>query len=67
MLASNSQFETELKKRLAEEIDRLKVNLAQGLAVKSYDEYRHLVGQIFAFERVANEYCDEVQTAINKR
>ncbi len=66
MLASNSQFEIELKKRISLEIDHLTENLAQGMAVKNYDEYRHLVGQIFALGRV-NEYCDEVQTAINKR
>ena len=67
MLASNSQFETELKKRIAEEVAVLTSNLALGLAVKTLDDYRHIVGQIFALNRVSNEYCDEVQTAINKR
>jgi hypothetical protein len=67
MLNSNNQFEAELKKRIAEEIDRLKDNLAIGLAVTDYPKYQHLIGQIFAFRTVVDSYCDEVTTAINKR
>ena len=67
MLTGNSQFEAELKKRIAEEIERLKDILSQGQAVTDFAEYRHLAGQIFALTRVANDYCDEVATLINKR
>jgi hypothetical protein len=66
-MISNNQFETELKKRIAEEIERINGILAEGQAVKDYADYKHLVGQLFAFNRVINTYCDEVQTEINKR
>ena len=67
MLTANNQFEAELKKRIAEEIDRLKENLAVGLAVPDYPTYKNIVGQIAALRLVDDSYCDEVQTAINKR
>jgi len=67
LLTANNQFESELKKRIFEEIDRLKENLAAGLAVTDYAKYQNIVGQIAGLMLVVDSYCDEVQTAINKR
>ena len=67
MLTANNQFEAELKRRIAEEVDHLKENLAAGLAVTDYPQYREIIGKITAYRLVADSYCDEVQTAINKR
>lgn len=67
MQTLNTQFEGELKKLIAEEIERIKDILAVGMAVKDYAEYRFHVGQIEALQKVANSYCDEVTTIINKR
>ena len=63
----NAQFEVELRKLLAEEIDRLKENLARSTASMDYAEFRHIVGQIAALRRVVDSYCGEVDDIINKR
>lgn len=67
MLTGNTQFESELKKLIADEIERIRDILSAGLAVKDYAEYRFHVGQIEALQKVAGSYCDEVTTIINKR
>ena len=67
MLTSSTQFETELRVRIAEEIARLKDNLALGLAVTDYAQYQNLIGRIAALSLVVDSYCDEIQTLINKR
>ena len=67
MQTLNTQFEGELKKLIATEIERIKDILAVGMAVKDYAEYRFHVGQIEALQKVADSYCDEVTTIINKR
>lgn len=63
----NNLFETELKKRIIEEIERLRDILDVGVAIKDYADYKFHSGQILALRRVADSYCDEIQTLINKR
>jgi ADP-glucose pyrophosphorylase len=59
-------FEAELKARIEEEITRLRINLGDGCAA-DYPQYLRIVGQIDAYNTVVRDYCDEVQTEINKR
>jgi len=63
----NTQFEFELKKRITEEVDRIKDNLAAGLAVTDYAQYQNQVGRIAALRTVADYYCNEINTTINER
>jgi hypothetical protein len=67
VLTGNSLFESELKKVIAQEIERLRGIFEAGLAIKDYAEYRYHVGQLHALRRVSESYCSEVQTLINKR
>ncbi len=60
-------LETELRKIIDAEIDRLKIILADGVAVTEFADYRHIVGQIFAYNRVLADYLDEAATEANKR
>lgn len=67
MQTVSTQFEYELKKIIAEEIERLKGVLDAGLAIKDIADYRYHVGQIHALRHVADAYCDEASTIISKR
>jgi hypothetical protein len=66
VLTGNTQFESELKKTIADEVERLRSVMDAGLAVKDFADYRYHVGQIHALRRVADSYCDEVTSKINK-
>lgn len=66
MLTGNSQFEIELKKLIAAEIERLRGDLESGLAVNDHSKYREYVGELRALRKVAESYCDEANTIINK-
>jgi hypothetical protein len=63
----STQFEGELKKVIDAEIVRLHGILEEGQVLKDFAEYRHVVGQIFAYRRVMDAYADEVNTIISKR
>jgi hypothetical protein len=63
----SSQFEAELKKTLADEIERIRTVLEAGMAVKDFADYRYHVGQVHAIRRVIDAYCDEVSTKLSKR
>ena len=67
MLTVNTQFEQELKKRIQEEVERVKDIIAAGMAVKDYADYRFHVGRITALRDVADSYCAEVTTKISQR
>lgn len=67
MFTANSLFEAELKKIIDAEILRLTENLVLGMAVSDYPEYRHQIGLIAAYNRVATEFLDEAQTNTAKR
>ena len=66
MLNYNNLFESELRKSVEEEIDRLKDNLSNGLSVVDYPEYKHQVGKIAGLRTVL-ELCDEVQSKLSKK
>jgi hypothetical protein len=61
-----TRFEHELRKRIAQEVERLTGDLAAGMAVKSYDQYQNYVGRIKALMQVAEEFCAEVETKLNE-
>lgn len=63
----NTQFEAELKKLVAARMADIGDVLCAGHAVKSFDEYRHLVGQFFALRQVHEDFCDQVNTTLNQR
>jgi hypothetical protein len=67
MLTANTAFETELKKRIDEEIERIRDILTEGTAIKDYSDYRFFTGQIMALRRCADQYCDETAVTISKR
>ena len=67
MLTANTQFERELKKRIADEQARIKEILATGAAIKDHSDYLKYVGQHQALVNVAGEYCDDVNKIISER
>jgi len=67
MSAPQSHFEAELQQLVAEEIARLQANLQAPGTIQTYDEFRYVVGQINALDRVVNNYCDEANTLAAKR
>ena len=67
MSAPKSPFEAELQQLIVEDIERLQGNLESTGTIQSYDDYRHVVGQISALRRVINNYCDEANTLSEQR
>lgn len=67
MQTTSTVFEQELRKRISQELERLMENIAIGSAVHDYAEYRHLTGQIFAYNRVIADYFDDANTELEKR
>lgn len=64
MLTANTMFHVELRKVLAEEVERLKENLASG---QSLDAYKNITGQIAAYRRTIDNFCPEIETLISQR
>lgn len=67
MLTGNTQFEIELKKLIAAEIERLRDDLETGHAVIDHSKYREYVGELRALRKVVNSYCDEANQINDKR
>jgi hypothetical protein len=67
VLTGNTQFEQELRKVIATEIDRIKDLLAAGIGVPTIEVYRHYTGQIDALRRVEHSYCEEIETKLSKQ
>jgi hypothetical protein len=67
VLTGNTQFESELKKVIAEEIERLRDVLETPAVIVDIGEYRNISGQIKSLRRVIDSYCDEVTSKINKQ
>jgi hypothetical protein len=67
VLTGNTQFEHELRKVIAVDIDRLKDILAAGTGVADYSDYKRIVGEIAALRRVAHNYCEEVETKLSQQ
>jgi len=63
---SHPRFEDELKKRIAEELTRLREILENNASVTDIAQYKFLIGQIFAYHRVTDNYFDEVNTKLNE-
>ena len=59
-------FEAKLAKRIDEELERLREQLESPAALKTFDEYKFISGQIFALKRVQTAYFDEVNEDLNK-
>ncbi len=67
MITTSTLFESELKKIIDAEIERLTEILIAGSAVADYAAYRHVAGQIFAYRRVNETYAYEANTKIEQR
>ena len=63
----NTQFEVELKKRVAARMDDIRDALSDGTAIKDYADYKRYVGEYQGLKQVVETYCDEVTTTINQR
>jgi len=67
MPSLNTQFEAELKKLIAGRMADIADILCEGQAVKSFDDYRHMVGRFQALRQVHEDFCDQVNTTLNQR
>lgn len=63
----NTQFEFELKKLVAARMTDIADILCNGQAVKSYEDYRQLVGSFQALRQVHEDFCDQANTTLNQR
>jgi len=66
VLTASSQFEAELKKRIAEAIAELRIALENRAVVQSHADYSFIAGKIDALKRV-DEYCEDANKSINER
>ena len=66
VLTGNTRFEYELKKMIREEIARMKDNLTSTVVVTDHQVYMNMVGKIWAFERVCDYYCEEINNVLSK-
>lgn len=64
-LTYNQQFETELRKAVTAEIDRLTEEVAFGSMV-DHAAYRNHCGQIAGLRKTL-ELCDDIRTEMDKR
>lgn len=62
---SGGRFETELQKRIAEEIERVRDVVGAGTP-KDYAEYRWNVGKLLALKQVSEQFIDQVNSIINE-
>ena len=63
---SDPRFESELKKRILEEIERIRDILETASGVDDFAQYKFLAGQLFAYKRMTENYFDEVNTKLNE-
>lgn len=63
----STRFELELKKRIDERIEDIKIILVEGNAVKDFADYRRFVGEYKGLKTVIGTFCDEVSSDIEKR
>jgi hypothetical protein len=66
-VASNTQFELELKKLIAADLERLTENIFNRGTVTDFAEFKYRVGEINTLKRIETEFCDAINTTINKR
>jgi hypothetical protein len=63
----NSLFETELVKRVNEELVHLREMMEQPNAVTGFEQYKLLLGQILQLNKILSTYIPDVNKAINER
>jgi hypothetical protein len=66
MLNISTAFEIELKKFIAQEIERISENLLVGLSIQNMEQYKHETGRVAAL-RLVLDMCEEVNTIISQR
>jgi hypothetical protein len=67
MQTISNRFHAELEKRLKSEVETLKTNLASGMAIQTMADYQKIVGQIYAYNRVIDLHCPEIETLLEQR
>ncbi len=66
MQTLNTQFESELTRLIAAEIETIKDHMAAG-AFSDISEYKRVAGQIYAYRRVVQELAPEANRIITER
>ena len=66
MLNISTAFEIELKKLIAQEIERISENLLVGFSIKYMEQYKNETGRVADF-RFVLDMCEEVNTIISPR
>jgi hypothetical protein len=67
MATYNSLFETELAKRVNEELVHLREMMEQPNAVTGFEQYKLLLGQILQLNKILSTYIPEANKAVNER
>jgi hypothetical protein len=63
----NSLFETELVKRVNEELVHLREMMEQPNSLASFEQYKLILGQILQLNKILSTYIPDVNKAINER
>jgi hypothetical protein len=63
MMNISTLFEAELKKMIAEELERIAEKLCVGFSIEDMNQYKHETGRVAALRSVL-DMCDEVNTII---
>jgi hypothetical protein len=63
----NSLFETELVKRVNEELVHLREMMEQPNSLASFEQYKLLLGQILQLNKILSTYIPEANKAVNER
>jgi hypothetical protein len=63
----NSLFETELVKRVNEELVHLREMMEQPNAITGFEQYKLLLGQILQLNKILSTYIPEANKAVNER
>lgn len=65
MMNISTRFEVELKKLIAEEIERIAEKLLVGFSIEDMNQYKHETGRVAALRSII-DMCDEVNSIISK-
>jgi hypothetical protein len=63
----NSLFETELVKRVNEELVHLREMMEQPNSLASFEQYKLILGQILQLNKILSTYIPEANKAVNER
>jgi hypothetical protein len=67
MATFNSLFETELVKRVNEELVHLREMMEQPNSLASFEQYKLILGQILQLNKILSTYIPEANKAVNER